>query len=111
MTITLPWPHRDLHPNARVHYMRLAKAKKAYRQECAWSAKAQGLAKIKAVTLHVAITFHPPDRRRRDLDGMLSSVKAAIDGLVDVVGVDDSDWSLTIRKGDPVKAGKVVVRI
>ena len=36
--LLLPWPDRALHPNARVHFMALAKAKKAARQSAAWAA-------------------------------------------------------------------------
>ena len=61
--------------------------------------------------VHAIITFHPPDKRRRDLDNMLSSFKSGIDGIVDAIGVDDSDWTITISKGEPVIGGKVVVEI
>jgi crossover junction endodeoxyribonuclease RusA len=59
----------------------------------------------------VAITFHPPDKRRRDTDGMLSALKSSLDGVADALQVDDSlfDLSLTVR--EPVKGGEVVVTV
>ena len=61
--------------------------------------------------LHLRITFHPPDNRRRDLDGMLSAIKSGLDGLSDALGVDDSKWALTIRKGEKRQGGDVMVEV
>ncbi len=41
LTLTLPWPPKELSPNARQHWSKLAKTKKAYRDACAWTAKEQ----------------------------------------------------------------------
>lgn len=101
-SIVLPWPPTDLSPNARMHWARLAKAKKAYRAACAWQAKAQGVKPITADKLHLTLTFYPPTRRAFDLDNALARCKAGLDGLCDVLGVDDSNWSLTIRKADAI---------
>lgn len=101
-TFTLPWPPANLSPNARQHHMALAKAKKEYRHACAWQVKSQGGAKIDAQRLHVTLTFVPPNRRARDLDNCLASIKAGLDGLADVLGVDDSKWSLTLHKTDTI---------
>lgn len=109
-TVTLPWPPRDLSPNARVHHMALAKVKKAYKQACAWQAVAQGVKPMTKDALHLNITFVPPDKRHRDLDNMLASIKAGLDGLRDVLGVDDSNWALTIRK-TPHIGGMVVIEV
>lgn len=95
MILTLPWPPSALSPNARAHWGSLATAKKAYREACAWIAIEQGAKRIEAGRLSVRLTFVPPDRRRRDLDNCIASFKAGADGLVDVLGVDDSKWNLT----------------
>ena len=112
MTVTfeLPYPSPKLSPNARGHWSKSAGAKKAYRSECWIECLAQGADKMQG-RVHAIITFHPPDKRRRDLDNMLSSFKSGIDGIVDAIGVDDSDWTITISKGEPVIGGKVVVEI
>jgi crossover junction endodeoxyribonuclease RusA len=110
--VSLPWPPRDLHPNARPNRWTLAKRKKAYRIGCAWEAKAAGVTQLGGVSaLAVAITFLPPDNRRRDLDGMLSAIKSGLDGLSDVVGVDDSRWEISIKRGEPVKLGRVIIEL
>jgi crossover junction endodeoxyribonuclease RusA len=102
MEFTMPWPPTTLSPNARVHWAKLAKAKKEFRQACAWTALSQGARPIEAKGLHVTLTFYPPSRRAIDLDNCLARFKAGIDGLVDVLKVDDSKWRITIEKAEEV---------
>lgn len=112
MLIILPWPPTALSPNARTHWAKLAKAKKAYREACAWTAKLHGAGPIKADRLHLTLEFVPPSRRAYDLDNCLAGAKSGLDGLADVLGVDDSRWSLTIRKAPEGEIGGMVkVRI
>jgi crossover junction endodeoxyribonuclease RusA len=42
---------------------------------------------------------------------MLAATKAGLDGIADVIGVDDHRWAISLRRGDPVKGGAVVVEI
>ena len=102
MILTMPWPPKELSPNARLHYMAVYRAKSQYRESCAWTAKSQGGKKLKADKIHVRLTFYPPSRRAIDLDNCLARFKAGIDGLVDILGVDDSKWEITIRKADEI---------
>jgi crossover junction endodeoxyribonuclease RusA len=115
MTIVeLPWPSRDLHPNARVHWARKAKATKQARSDAAWLALSSGVRTYDfagADRLGVTLVFIPPDNRARDTDGMISSVKGYCDGIADVVGVYDSKWVLSIRREEPRKPGFVRVEI
>ena len=102
MTLTLPWPPTGLSPNARTHWAKLAKLKKQYRQAWAWTAKSQGAGPVTANRLHLSLTFVPPTRRAYDLDNALARCKSGLDGLADVLQVDDSHWTLTIAKGEGV---------
>lgn len=112
LTIILPWPQKELSPNFRGHWATVAKAKKAYREACAWTAKLHGASPIHADQLHLTLEFVPPNRRAFDLDNALASIKAGLDGLADVLGVDDSRWSLTIMKAPEGEIGGMVkVRI
>jgi hypothetical protein len=90
--LVLPWPDRLLHPNARPHWAAKAKATKAARAtahlltlSAGWKALA-----LPEGRLHLWVTFYPPNKRRRDDDGLLSSFKAARDGIADALGIDDS---------------------
>ena len=68
--------------------------------------------RIEASALNVSLRFVSPDRRARDADNMVASVKAGLDGLADVLGVDDSRWSLFIlHDGAVVKGGAVRVEV
>lgn len=102
LILTLPWPPKELSPNARQHWGALSRAKKAYRAACAWTAKEQGAKRIEAERLHLTITFVPPDRRAHDLDNCIARMKSGLDGLADVLGVDDKHWQLTPIKSDEV---------
>lgn len=102
MKLVLPWPPADLSPNSRGHWSKLARAKKAYRAACAWTAKEQGAQRVAAEKLHLTLVFVPPNRRAHDLDNCLARMKSGLDGLADVLGVDDKRWSLTISKVDEV---------
>lgn len=103
LTLTMPWPAlKELSPNWRGHWAARAKAKKTFRQ--VWWAEAlhQGAGKLNAEKLHVSLCFHMPDKRARDLDNLLASCKAGLDGLADAIGVDDSKWSLEISKAETI---------
>ena len=62
--------------------------------------------------LRVRILAFMPDKRRRDLDGCLSAVKAGLDGIADAYQINDFNINpITIRRCEPVKGGRVEVRI
>lgn len=109
--VDLPWPDRRLSPNARIHHMQRAKLVKKAREMAGWIAVAAGAEPLAAPSLLVTAIFTPPDRRPRDTDGMLSSIKAYLDGIADIVGVDDSRWELSIRREPPARPGNVRIEI
>lgn len=105
--ITLPWPPRELHPNARTHWAKKAKHTKACRDRAGWEAKASGIKCKPEGSIGVMLVFCPPDKRRRDLDGCLSSCKAYLDGIADGLGVDDYRFTLGLEWGPVVAGGQV----
>ena len=112
MNLILPWPPNSCSPNARKHWTTVAAAKRRLRRDWYIVARSQGAGAITCKTLSVSIEFAPPDRRRRDVDNLLASCKAGIDGLSDLFGVDDSKWLLSIsRAPEPVKGGSVRVTV
>ena len=110
MRIILPWPPTGLSPNSRNHWAKTAKLKKQYREACSWQAMEQGARPLQVASLHLTLTFYPPTRRAYDLDNALARIKAGLDGLADVLKVDDKHWTLTIKKGESV-GGFVEVHI
>jgi len=91
---TIPWPPKQLSPNARVHWAQKAKAARQYRTQCAYIAQAQGLHGIGGDHLEVEFVFYPPTKRRHDLDNLIARIKSGIDGIADATGVDDSKWRM-----------------
>lgn len=113
--LILPWPSRDLHPNSRVHWRRRAAAAKAARNEAMVLTRAAGwgFLPLPEGRLHLWLDFVPPDRRHRDDDGLLASMKSARDGIADALGINDRvfvshPW---VRDDITVRGGEVRVRI
>jgi crossover junction endodeoxyribonuclease RusA len=108
--VVLPWPDPRLSPNAREDRRAISGVRKAQKDTAFWLAKKAGLSfPHLSEGLHVRVTFNPPDRRKRDLDNMLASIKSALDGIALATCVDDSLWGLTLVRGDPVPGGSVTV--
>jgi Holliday junction resolvase RusA-like endonuclease len=111
ITLTLPWP-----PTVNTYWRHVggrvlvSSAGRAYREEVAWLARTaranlglEGPLKMEAV-------FHPPDRRRRDIDNLC---KALLDAM-QTGGVyrDDSQIiDLHLKLADVVPSGRVKVAI
>lgn len=117
ITVTLPWPDPALFPNRKggKHWTTYQRAKANARMDGLLAAKqATSCAKP---TLEdrtpIRITFHAPDRRRRDIDGMHGAIKNALDGIANGLGVDDSIFRPVIIDStlDPNKKGFVIVEI
>jgi len=109
--VELPFPPSELRHNAHQHWRKRHTAAALYKSVCAIDLRAQGLGKLDTDRLHLSITFHPPDKRRHDLDGLLSRAKWAIDSIADATGVDDYHYTMDLRRGEPVKGGKVVITL
>ncbi len=112
LRVTLPWPSPSLSPNARLHWSRKAPMVRTARK-AAWALTLEAGARQMSVSSNpcLAVEFCPPDKRRRDLDNLIASMKAANDGIADALGIDDSKFQTTYRMGEPVKGGAVHVTI
>lgn len=96
MQVTLPWPPKELSPNARVHWSKRSKTAATYRHACYMLALEAG-AKTGIPwdgDVHVWIDFYPPDRRHRDDDNMISAFKSGRDGIAQALGVDDKRFRI-----------------
>ena len=77
MTVTLSLPPKALSPNSRPH----------------WAAKAKAANTTGEVLVRPSF-FHRVNRRR-DRDNALASLKAALDGVAEALGIDDSGFVVT----------------
>lgn len=97
MTITLPLPDPGLSPNARLHWAQKRKLVEQARYD-GWIATMEVWRPMAPLPLParipLSLSFVVPDHRRRDLDNLVSSCKAYLDGVADALGVDDSRFDL-----------------
>lgn len=121
ITIELPWPDKDLNPNRHIHWRKkIGATTSAYDAGYLLAQIARTNERIAPEDkFRVRYTFHPPDRRRRDQDNALSSMKFYTDGIFDYYAdvaddteVDDSQIKQTEATwGEVVKGGKVVLQL
>jgi len=113
LRIRLPFPARELSPNARRVWQASLTPKKEAREVGYYAAHEQsfhvsGWCLEKAKPLRLRIAIHPPDNRRRDLDNIVASLKSYQDGVFDYIGMDDSQITrkeIVMRRSCP--EGKV----
>lgn len=91
LRMVLPWPPPQLSPNTRQHWTKLAKAKAAYREQCATTTRCDAPSWIVPPgDLHLTLAFCAPANRRYDRDNLLARMKSGLDGVCDALGFDDS---------------------
>ena len=94
--IELPWPDKRLSKNAgsqwSAGFQRGRAAAVAKQREEAWAlALEAGAAALRGHDGYdLKLTYHPPDKRRRDPQNMPGMLAGAIDGIADALKVDDS---------------------
>ena len=99
--IKLPFPPAALSPNQRLHWARVAKAKKMYRYQCWAEALAQKARVPMEGKLGVELTFYKPSKRAMDHDNLLARMKAGLDGVADALKINDRRFDpITIRVAD-----------
>ena len=115
--VELPFPDAALFPNRANgrHWTTVRQAKDAARESAYVLTRKETGPRDKPLTLGdvpLVITFHSPDRRKRDRDNCLAAAKHQLDGVALALGIDDSRFEpLTVRRGEPVKGGLMVVEI
>lgn len=112
LVVEIPWPRRDLSPNARVHYLARSRIARKYRLDCYHLALAALQGQRPAFrNVDATFEFFPPDRRRRDTDNIIASLKSAQDGLADAIKCDDNKWRTTYTMREPIDGGQIRVTI
>ena len=122
ITIKLPWPDSRISPNKANghHWSSTSKARKNARMEAFLIAKPLMVGSVplslegdlNRIELSLSITFMQPDRRRRDIDGLLSSIKPQIDGIADALKIDDFRFNpVRISRKYGEKPGFVIFEI
>lgn len=114
--LSLSWPDKKLSPNGRLCWQAKVKPKQAAYDEAYLRTKenlrCDGIGWEITGVLVMTIVFCKPDKRRRDIDNLLASLKPSIDGIFKALGVDDSRvYEYRLRWGEPVEGGLVKISI
>ena len=112
--IELPWPDKRLSPNSTNKWAKI-KAKEDAKIDAWWCAfESTGARRVqrKGKKFEAHYTFHPPDKRHRDIDNCLAMMKAAQDGVCEYIEINDNQIKRTILEwGEVVKGGKVILKL
>ncbi len=109
-TIRLPWPPKELSPNARLHWARVSKVKKAYRTACWAETLASGVRVTGDGAIAVELVFYKPTRRAMDWDNLIARMKAGLDGMADALKINDRQFRLSMKVAEET-GGFVLVTI
>lgn len=113
--VYLPFPKASLFPNRSTgRHWALTRSTKDIARDSAYilTKQALGARSVPDGYLPLDLTFCAPDRRHRDRDNCLAAAKHALDGVARALGVDDRRFDpVTLRRGDPVKGGMLIVEI
>jgi crossover junction endodeoxyribonuclease RusA len=105
IAVDMPWPSRELSPNSRLHWSAKARAVRQYRHDCGYLARSALAGQKFSAPVDVRLVFHPKTNARRDLDNLIASCKALLDGLSDAIGVDDRHFQIHALMGSKTGAG------
>lgn len=112
MKIILPYPSPNLSPNARVHWAKKAKSAKLAREAGRMATLAARPSDYGGeYPIAMRIIAYPPDKRRRDADNLLASLKSSLDGIADALKVDDSRFAPVFNFAEPDGDPRVEVLI
>ena len=110
ITLTTPWPDAKLSPNSRGHWTKKARANKT-----AFLEIRSILPKNTSIpngNLGIDCSFFQPDKRRRDLDNLLCSMKPYLDAIFILGKANDTQvQSITCRKVLPDGRARVELKI
>ena len=92
--VVVPWPHQYLSPNSRVNWAAKYQVSiRARKMGCLLAKEIFGcgfFAKPKGNRISVRLITHACDKRHRDEDNIIASLKSWLDGIADGIHVDDA---------------------
>lgn len=116
ITVDVPWPVRALSPNGRAHPFALARAKRLAKRDAAIATReaiaGRAVAYPVGVKIRYDIVTRPKCRRNRDDDNTVAMLKAALDGIAQALGVDDSQFQLgSVTEGEKSARPHVLITL
>lgn len=107
-TLYLPWPPKQLSPNARGNRRVRAIFTRQYRKQVAEAAWAAGFTPMCEPALRLVRVLLRPPSARWDFDNAIACFKAGQDGIADALGANDRTFRPVWDMGPPVKGGDVI---
>ena len=96
LVVVVPWPHRYLSPNSRVIWQTKYQVSRRARLTSRLLTLERMGCGNKAYPIddyiEVQLVAHPRDKRKRDEDNIIASMKATLDGIADALGVNDASF-------------------
>jgi crossover junction endodeoxyribonuclease RusA len=115
LKVELPWPSRNLRPNARTHWAVRARETKSHRRTAYFLTMVETRERPASswpARIPIRLTFHPPLRRAHDRDNLIANCKAYLDGAADALDVNDNRFDIMPPQIlEVVKRGKVILEI
>ena len=117
MKIVLPnLPPKEANPNSNSHFYIRSRVRREQHEQMLGYVLEQGRPDTPFEKAHITITWRAKDKRKRDIDNLLSAMKGSIDGLVEAdVLVDDSakhlSYTLFYEWGDDVTENETILEI
>lgn len=92
LVVRLPFPAAELFPNRAKgrHWGGLSAVRAKQKSDAFYATKAAGVFEDKGGNIPLSLLYMTPDKRKRDLDGLLAASKNLLDGMAQALGVDDS---------------------
>jgi crossover junction endodeoxyribonuclease RusA len=112
ITLVLPWPDAELSPNKRDRWRKIEAVPIA--RNCAYILALEQAEHIgSGLPLKVILQFTPPDKRRYDLDGLISRCKPYLDGICQALRINDYQFTeiSATRDNCIVAGGRVVITV
>ena len=111
--VVLPWTGPPLSLNDRGNWRSKARQTAQVRSATGWAVKAARVPFLSRC--EVLLTYYPRDRRRRDADNLVATLKVCADAMVDAGVCLDDTPDLMVKKmpviGPVVKGGRLTLTI
>ena len=117
MKIVLPnLPPKEANPNSNSHFYTRSRVRREQHEKRIGYVLEQGRPDKPFEKAHITITWSAKDKRKREIDNLLSERKGSIDGRVEADGlVDDSakhlSYTLFYEWGDDIKKDETILEI
>jgi crossover junction endodeoxyribonuclease RusA len=112
MDIKFPYPDKRLSPNSRTDRRWVTSVRETARQIGFWLVKDAGWKFGGKLPLELTLIVHPPDRRKRDDDNIVSAFKSYRDGMFIALELDDSlVRRLVVERREVEKGGSIYVNL